>query len=460
MADRPLAPRVPAPWLTGSAVELLRDPLGTYMAGRAHGDVVTMRVGPPRLGTTACALYHPDAVQHVLATAAAAYPKSDPSYVELRRWFGDGLLTTEGPDWQARRRTLQPLFTARQVAEFDAPMLREIGQLVRHWDERCHAGEPVDLHGDITALTVRVVSRVLLGGDADDTLATIMRTYPVLNRQVLRRMTSVVPLPHRLPFPGNVRARRAKAQLFDAARAVVRRRTARPGRRSDEDLLDLLLAAREPETGEALSEDDVVREIVTFLLAGHETSATALTAALHLLATHDDAQERLREEVVEVLGDRAPQAADVPRLEFTAMVFHEALRLYPPSWGLPRLAAQDDALGGYHVPAGTMVVTSPWVVQRDARWWPEPERFCPQRWAPEHQADRHRYAWFPFGGGPRRCIGQHFALQEAVFALSMIVQHFRLRAVRETLEIEAGVTVRPRGAVRAVLEAREPRAVG
>lgn len=460
-AERRVPPEVPGGRLTGSIRDLLRDQLGTYTAALRHGDVVTMRVGPPRLGTSSCLVFHPDGVQHVLASAARTYLKKDPVYTELRLWFGDGLLTDEGPRWQARRRTVQPLFTARQVAAFDAPMLAEVQALLQRWDTHARTGEPVDLHADMTALTLYVVSRVLLGGEADETLESIAATYPVLNRHVLRRIASLVRLPHQVPLPGNVRAHAAKARLFGSAREVVRRRTARrDGRREGPvsppggDLLDRLLAARDPETGAGLSEEELVSQVVTFLLAGQETSAIALTAALHLLAQHPEAQERLHDEAAAVLAGRAPQAADVPQLPLAAHVFYEALRLYPPAWASARRAETDDAVCGYRVDEGTMVVISQWVTQRDPRWWEEPERFLPGRWVGDQSAERHRYAWFPFGGGPRACIGRHFALQEAVLVLSAIVQRFRLSPVTPALNVQAGVTLQPREAVLAGVEAR------
>lgn len=447
-------PEVPSSWLAGSARDLLSDPLATYTAAHAHGDVVTMRVGPPKVGWSACILYHPDDIQHVLAGAVGNYPKQDPSYMELRRWFGTGLLTYEGPRWQARRRTIQPLFTAHRVAEFDEPMRIEIDRLLERWVAQEQVRDPIDLHSDITQFTLRVVSRVLLGGDADAMLGTISSTYPVLNRQVLRRLTSLVPLSDRVPLPSNRRAHAAKARLFGAAREVVHGRATSVATPGDGDLLDRLLAARDPETGATLSEEEVVSEVVTFLLAGHETTATALTATLHLLARHPDIQERLHEDVIEVIGGGTPGATDVPQLEAVASVFNEGLRLYPPVWGLPRLAAADDTVSGYRLPEDRMVMLPQWVTQRDPRWWDAPEQFQPDRWGADGQSDRHRYAWFPFGGGPRACVGRHFALQEAVMLLATIVQRFRLRPVTARLDIEAGVTLRPSAPVMAALEAR------
>jgi cytochrome P450 len=448
-------PEVPGGWLTGAARALLRDPLGTYQQAQAHGDVVAMRVGPRRLGVTSTILYHPDQVQHVLAGAAASYAKQGPVYDELRLWFGDGLLSADsGPRWQTRRRILQPLFTARQVAGFDIAMRDETEVMLRRWDASTRAGEPVDLHHDITALTLRVVSRVLFGGEADRTEATVASTYPVLSRHVLRRLTSLVPLPPGVPFPANVRAGDAKRRLFAAARDVVRLRTDAATAGHGDDLVDRLLAARDPETGAALSEDDVVTEIVTFLLAGHETTATALTSALHLLGRHPQVQEELYEEAVQVLDGRPAAAADVPRLGVAARAFHEALRLYPPAWVIPRWTQAEDVVGGYRVGEGTMVVTAPWVTQRDPRWWQEPDRFLPERWMGDRQSTQHRYSWFPFGGGPRACIGRHFALQEAVLALTAIVQRYRIRPLDTNLPLGAGVTLRPAAGVPALLEPR------
>jgi cytochrome P450 len=450
-----LPPPVPAPRLAGSAFELLRDPVATYRAAQRHGDLVTMRVGPPRLGTLSCLAMHPEGVQHVLAGAAATYVKQDRVYGELRQWFGDGLLTVDGPRWQAQRRTLQPLFTARQVAAFAEPMLDEVERVLRRWTGAAAAGEPVDLHEDATVFALRLISRVLLGGDADSTINTIAQTYPVLNRHVLRRLTGLVPSSPRLPFPQNLRAQSAKDRLFGSCREVVRRRvaaTAAPA--AAPDLLDELLNAEDPETGRGLSEDELVSQVVIFLLAGHETSATAMTATLHLLALHPEVQEELHDELRRILGGRGPQAADVPRLGAVARVFHEALRLQPPVWGIARSAGADDVLDGHLIPEGMMVVTPQCVTHVDPRWWEEPRRFRPARWTKAAEAERPRYAWFPFGGGPRACIGRHFALQETVLLVASTVQRFRIHPMTRVLQTDAGVTLRPRSAVLARLEPR------
>lgn len=445
---------VPAGWLAGSAPDLLRDPLATYVAAHRHGDVVTMRAGPPGIGLRFHLAFHPEEVQQVLAGEAGTYAKSDPLYGELRRWFGDGLLTAEGEAWLARRRTLQPLFTARSVAEQDGPMVAETDALLRRWDEPARAGQPVDVHEDMTTFTLLTVSRVLFGGDADTALQTVAETFPVLSRHAQRRIASPVPFGAHLPTPGNLRAASARRRLFDAARAIVNRRIDRGQTGEGTDLLDRLLAAKDPETGESLRREDIVTDVITFLLAGHETTATALTAALYLLAGHGDAQERVASQVDEVLDGRPCRASDVGDLTLVDRVLRETMRLYSSAWSVTRMTTADTQLGGCPVDAGTMVVIPQWVTHRDPHLWDDPDRFDPDRWSDDRAAERHRYAWYPFGGGPRACIGRHFAMQEAVIALAGILQRFELQPHTPEMEVEAGLTLRPAGPVLVQLRPR------
>ncbi len=447
-------PEVTAGRLMGSALAIRRDPLAAYADAAQHGDVVTLRIGPVVTRPSPHLVSHPDGVQHVLAAGGAVYAKGDPTFVEMRRWFGDGVLMMDGEPWRVRRRMLQPLFTARQVAAFDHLMAAETDQLVDRWMAAARSGIPVDVNEDMAAFTMLLLSRVLMGGDADAALRPITSAYPVLNRHVLRRLTSPVPFGAHLPSPSNIRAKSARAKVTAAARAVVDRRIEQGKPTGREDLVDRLLAAEDPETGVSMSRTDIVNELVTFLLAGQETTATALVTTLYLLAQHPEVQDEVRAQVDDVLSGRACEASDIDDLTAIGRALHESMRLYPPVWGITRQCTEDSEVGGHTIARGRTVAVSQWVTHRDPRWWPSPTSFDPDRWDDPEVAERHRYGWFPFGGGPRACIGRRFALQEATIALAGILQRFRLQPVTTELHVQAGVTLTPSEPVYIQLAAR------
>jgi cytochrome P450 len=267
--------------------------------------------------------------------------------------------------------------------------------------------------------------------------------FPVLGSYARRRAFAPVRLPRGWPTPSNRRAARAQQAVYGVCDELIASRRA-PGPHGD-DLLSLLVAARDGD--ERLDDAEIRDQVLIFLLAGHDTTAIALTFALHLLGRHDDAQRRVREEVDEVLGDRTPTAEDVAALPYTTMVLKEAMRLYPPAWGLGRRATTTDRIDGCEIPAGADIAVSSWVTHRHPSFWEEPERFVPERFAPEREADRHRHAYFPFGAGPRACIGQYFSILEAVIALAVIVRHYELASMTDRVPLAPRITLHPAGPV-------------
>ena len=294
-------------------------------------------------------------------------------------------------------------------------MAEEAACTANRWDRGDGGRRTVDAHGEMIRLTLRVVGRAIFGRDVEYATQVIQRAFPVLTRHTFRRAMSPVALPAAWPTPGNLRAARAQHALYALADDLIaRRRTAGLG---GEDLLSRLMDARDPETGVAMNPQQVRDEALIFLLAGHETTSSALTFTLQLLGRHPDEQQRVADEVAEVLGGRPPTAEDVPALRRTAMVLKEAMRLYPPLYALGRRAEHADEIGGYRVQPGSLLVVSQWATHRHPQFWKDAERFDPDRFSPEQEAARHRYAYFPFGGGPRACMGSRFAMQEAQIAL-------------------------------------------
>jgi len=417
------APVVPGSFLLGSARDLRRDMLGLCERAFGHyGDAVRFRFGPPGARMEMHMLFHPDAAHQVLAGRSANYRKENVFYGEIRSAFGDGLLTTQDAEWQRQKRYLQPLFVARRVDGYATAMTEQIQHVVTRWRGRPPGS--VDLHQEMTRLTLATVCRILFGEDLGQALPVVQRTFSPLADAVRRRALSGGRVPRGWPTPVNRRLRRAQHELQSVCDEIIADRRARGGQQ--EDLLGLLLGAEDQ--GTPLTEAEARDQVLVFLLAGHETTSTALTYALHLLGQHPDVQHRVHAEVDTIAGGRPLSAQDAPALAYTTMVLKEAMRLYPSAPFLGRQAVQDDEIGGCHLPAGADVVLSPWVTHRHPAFWDRPERFDPQRFTPEQEKARHRYAWFPFGGGPRACIGQHFSMLESVIALATLVRDFRFAA--------------------------------
>lgn len=434
-----VAPLVPGSFLLGSARDLRRDMLGACeRAFRRYGDLVRFRAGPPGARVELHMLFHPDAAHRVLAGWSANYRKDNVFYHELRSAFGDGLLTTQDAEWQRQKRYLQPLFAPKRVTGYAAAMAEQVQHLVRRWQARPPG--PIDLHAEMTRLTLAAVCRILFGDDLDRALPVVRRSFPVLGDAVRRRALAGGRVPLGWPTPVNHRLRRARHDLHGVCEEILAQRRAGGHRR--EDLLGLLLDTGD-EAG-SLSDAEVRDQVLIFLLAGHETTSTALTYALHLLGGHPDVQRRVRVEVDSVAGGaRTLTAQDVSALEYTTMVLKEAMRLYPSAPFIGRQAVADDQICGYHIPAGAEVVLAPWITHRHPAFWDRPAHFEPQRFIPQREKARHRYAWFPFGGGPRACIGQHFSMLESVIALATLTREFDFAAAPGEPPRTNHITLRP-----------------
>ena len=440
------APEAPGPRglpLMGSALDLLRDFLGTTMEGRRrYGDVVRYIAGPPGpMRITAYGFAHPDHVQHVLAGGAHLFGKQDAGYREIRAMVGDGLLTSEGETWRRQKRLIQPLFTHKRVAGYAGMMAEESRLLVERWEGLRAAGGAVDLHPEMTRFSLRVVSRALFGDDMDRVVPVLRDNVPYLSRKAFNRSLAPVHIPEEWPTPGNRHRKRALAQIHEAVDDMIDSRRADPG--GYDDMLSLLLAAQDPEGGAGLSDGEVHEQALIFLLAGHETTATSLTFTLHLLGLHHGIQDGVREEAVAVFGSGLPDHEDSAKLVYATKVIKEAMRLYPAVYAIPRLVNTTHELGGYRVPAGAVAAVSPWVTHRHPGFWDDPDTFDPERFTPEKERARHRYAYFPFGGGPRACIGQYFSMLEAILAVPVIVRSFRLSTDPGPVKLFTGITLRP-----------------
>lgn len=437
----------------GQLPVMQHDPLGGLLAlHRQYGDVVRHRLA----FITSHLLAHPDHVRHVLQEHARGYRKDRLALGLVRRVLGEGLLTSEGEHWLRQRRLAQPAFHRQRLAGFATLMARATEARMDTWEQAARTGTPLDIAEELMRMTMSIVSEALLGGDVGDEAMVVGEAFTELNTQLAHRVRSLNLLPPVLPTEADRRFRAANARLDAVVGAIIERRRRAGG---GGDLLAMLMEARDAETGATMDDAQLRSEVVTMLLAGHETTAAGLSWTVSLLARHPEAEAKLLSELDAVLGGRTPTVEDLPHLSYTRMVFAEAIRLYPPIPLITRVAIEDDEIGGYHIPAGSTVVVSQYVTHRHSDFWPEPERFIPERFAAETEADRHRFAYFPFGSGPRQCIGNSFALMEAQIILATALQRYRLHlppghaVVPETL-----LTLRPRGGLPMLIEARQGRA--
>ncbi|MFJ1866198.1 cytochrome P450 [Streptomyces sp. NPDC088097] len=447
--------------LLGAFLELRADSLATFLrARRDHGDLVRISAGPPGLRTELYCVFSAEGAQRVLASEAANFRKDSTFYQEIRDSFGNGLLTSQDEDYLRQRRLVQPLFTRKRVDGYAAAVASETAATLESWSEAVDG--IVDVSGEMTHLALRAVARILFGTDVDTTVDVVDRCFPVITEYVVRRGYSPANIPRAWPTPGNRRAAAAMEEMYAVCDRIVARRRATAGAEAEcedgsedagGDLLTLLAAAGSAagSTGAGDGSFDVAElrdQVLIFLLAGHETTATSLAFSLHLLARHPEEQARAREEIVRVLGGRDPEAADLERLPYLTRVLKEAMRLYPAAPVIGRKAVAATEIGGRRIPAGADVILAPWVTHRHPDYWSDPERFDPDRFTPEAEAGRPRYAWFPFGGGPRACIGQHFSMLESVIALAMVLRAYEFEAVDTEVPVAAGITLRPTGPVR------------
>jgi cytochrome P450 len=431
-----------------------RDPLAFVSAlAREYGDVVCLGLGPIRIYL----LHHPDAVKHVLQDNNQNYVKG-PVIGRVKVLIGEGLFTSEGDFWRRQRRLAQPSFHRERIADFAATMVRCTAERLDRWETPARRGETLDVLAEMNALTLTVVGETLFGRDLSGEAREAGRALAVALEITAHRAMSYLVSPIWWPSARNRAFRRAVATLDAVVYDIIdaRRRARQPG----DDLLGMLMAARDEETGETMSRRQLRDEVMTFLLAGHETTAVALSWTWYLLARHPEIGEQARAEVLSVLGDRAPTLADLPRLPMARMVVEEAMRLYPPVWGIGRQTIGPDEIGGYDIPAGALVNLSPWVTHRHPDFWPDPERYDPERFRPGVERNRPRSAYFPFSGGPRLCIGEAFALMEAQLIAAMTLQRYRLTLADPAaiVEPEPHLTLRPRGGLAMRVTRIEPAA--
>lgn len=429
------------------------DPFTTLATdiGR-FGDVVRYPMGL----VTVYFLHHPDHVRHVLETNHANFRRS-PFYARMRTLLGQGLITSDGELWKKQRRTIQPGFSRQRLASFVGLMVDKTEERLDRWSPSATAGTPIDIAREMMELSLTLAGWTLFTADVSSSAKIFEEQLPLALEEVDRRFNELFVWPDWMPTVRNWRmARAVKAmdgliyQLMDQ-----RRKAAQGADRGDGDLLDLLIQARDPDTGLPMPDKQIRDEAMTLLLAGHETTANLLAWTLHLLATHPEIQEAVAREVVETWGSESPTSSRLGELTLTRRVIFEALRLYPPAWSMDREVIADDVIGGYKIPAGSVVFFPPYFVHRHRDTWTEAERFDPDRFTDEAVAARHRHAYIPFGSGARACIGRELALMNATVVLGLIMKRYRVRSVPgHKVAMQAAITLRPRHGLAMHLESR------
>ncbi|MBA3439509.1 MAG: cytochrome P450 [Pyrinomonadaceae bacterium] len=444
-----IALRPPGPQgslLLGNMAAFQRDALEFITAcARQHGDVVRTRF----LYSRVYFLNHPDHIEYVLQTNNRNFIKP----VSLRTPFfvriaGRGLLTSEGDFWLKQRRLAQPAFHRERINSYGEVMVAYAERMLDGWRD----GETHDIHQEMMRLTLEIVARTLFDADVTDAADEVGEALEVVVEPFASQATIKWILDNHLPTNGNRRFHRAVDRLDRIIYRIISER--HQSKRDHGDLLSMLLQATD-EAGVHMTDQQLRDEVITLFLAGHETTALALTWTWYLLGQHSEIEARLHAELQTVLGGRNPVMEDIARLPYTEMVIKEAMRLYPPGWGIGREALKDCEIGGYRVPAGAQVFMFQWVVHRDERFFERANEFQPERWISDSTKRLPRFAYFPFGGGPRGCIGNAFAMMEAALLLATIAQRFRLKLVSDhPVTPLPTITLRPRSGIKVVLEKR------
>jgi cytochrome P450 len=427
--------------LFGHLPEFRSDRLGFLVAtARRYGGVARfgLRSRPVYLVTD------PGAVKRILQDNADNYERKTRSLAALRETLGNGLITTTGPSWWRNRKLVQPAFHKQRLGGFAATMVDLADAFVPRLARLGADGAGFDLVPELLRLTLGILGRCLFKRDLTDEADAVGGALQVVLHHTIEKLGRLVPVPALLPTRKNLRFRSALRALDRVVLSVIDER--RRGGDDRGDLLSMLLSARDEETGEGLGDQQLRDEVMTLLLAGHETTAMALSWTFYLLSLHPAVRRKLEDELAATLAGQPPRFEDLPRLRYTRMVLEESMRLYPPAWVITRSTAAPDLLGGYPIPADAMVLVSPYVTHHDPNLWEDPEGFDPERFAPESSAGeaRPRYAYFPFGGGPHLCVGAGFAMMEATIVLATVAQRLRLDLEPgRPVAMEPLVTLRP-----------------
>ena len=449
-----LPPGPPELPILGQTLRYIRDPIGLMQEAATYGDLATLSVRPFLMFQA----NHPDLIQEIFSTQHRRVGRGRLGSA-IRLIFGENLITSGGATHLRNRRLMQPHFHNRRIASYGETMIRYARRHQQRWTD----GMEVDMVPEMRDLTLHIVVKALFGIDLPEDVTRIGEVFDFCNLYLIRRYNQPAPLrrlAHRLPLPLTRRFRREMAYLDGIVNDLIEQ--CRESNEERDDLLALLVHTKDAESDRpdeaALTDLEVRNEVGALFTAGHETTTLALTWTWYLLATHPEWQACWHAELDEVLGDRAVTLSDLPNLTVTDQILTESLRLYPPFWSAGRMVFESFELAGFQLPVGAMVLAPQIVMHRNARWFEEPEAFRPDRWTPEFRQNLPTFAYYPFGGGPRRCIGDSFAWMEAQIVLATLGQSWRVRHVpRHPVELETLATLQPKHGMPIALERRHAR---
>ena len=451
----PRLPRSQAPGpkglpLLGPVREIRNDPLEfSVRMARVYGEITQFSLGPHQVFM----LNRPEFFQHVLVDNYRNYHKSR-FYKAVGPIFGNGLVTSDGETWKRQRQLAQPAFHRQRIATMADGMVDEIGHMLDRWEEVAQSGGSIDTLAACMELALGNITRAMFGTDVRSQFDTINQSIGAILRRAESQIWSALPVPYWLPTRANVGAWQAARRLDDIVDELI---AGRAGEGEDrDDLLSMLLSARYSDTGQPMPHEQLRDEVRTILIAGHETVGSTAGFITYLVSKQPDVHRRLVKEIDAVLCGNRPTFADLPNLKYTNMIVREALRLYPSAWTISRQALEDDQIGPYHIPKGSTIMLSPYVMHRNPKYWSNPEAFIPDRFAPDEVERRPKHSYLPFGGGPRGCIGDHFALTELTLLTAMIYQRFTLQVVPGyKLRPEPMISLRPIGGVSMDIDRRQ-----
>ncbi|MEW6734341.1 MAG: cytochrome P450 [Acidobacteriota bacterium] len=433
---------IPGPsghFLFGNLREIQDNPLNFYLQlRRSFGDVVRLRLLP---FYHAYLVFHPNGVDHVLQANQINYRKVTPANKAVEVFLGKGLLTSDEDIWRQHRSLTKPAFHPRHFPTLATTIIHYTERMAESWRSSKVNGKVINLLPEMLHLALQIASKTLFSIDISEQVNSVAEAVGIAFEHVGYCLTHPFMLPKFIPTSRNRRFQQAKHTLDEFVTNIIKKRRATGS--DSADLLSLLLTE---DNQTALNDQQLRDEAITFLTAGYETTAVALSWTWYLLAKHPDIQKRLQQELTQVLNGRTATFEDLQRLHYTKMVFEETLRLYPPAWTmLPRMAIKDDIIDGFHIPAGSIVSVSQYVTHRHPDFWSKPAEFNPDHFTPEHSAHRHPYAYFPFGGGARQCIGKHFALIEAQLIIATLAQRFEFKLIADhPIELDPAFALKPR----------------
>jgi cytochrome P450 len=429
-----------------AVVRFRRNPLGFLQKLTLnYGDFVAFRI----MNRQMFFANHPDYIRDVLVTQNSNFGKGR-ALEKAKRILGSGLLTSEGEAHHRQRRLVLPAFHRQRIASYGSVMVEHAARMADDWQE----GMPVDISHEMTRLTLGIVAKTLFDADVGKEADEIGEAMTVMLEMFHLLMYPFADVLEKLPLPMVRRYERMRSRLDSTIYRIINER--RKSGVDRHDLLSMLLLAQDEDDGGKMTDAQVRDEAMTLFLAGHETTANALSWTFYLLSQNPVAEATLHAELDEIIGSRTPTTEDVARLQYTEKVVSESMRLFPPAWGMGRRSLVDQMVGPYRIPADSIVLLSPFVTQRDPRFFSEPDEFKPERWTAEWKSSLPQFSYFPFGGGPRRCIGEGFAWAEAILVLATLCQRWRVRLDQsKTVEPQALFTLRPRGGIRMRIERRQ-----